>query len=72
MSLEILTAFAAFAFVSAATPGPNNLLLLGSGLRVGLWRTMPFVVESISGFRFCLSVSVTVSGSYSNDFRPHN
>lgn len=40
MSLEILTAFAAFAFVSAATPGPNNLLLLGSGLRVGLWRTM--------------------------------
>jgi len=54
MSLEILTAFAAFAFVSAATPGPNNLLLLGSGLRVGLWRTMPFVVGINFGFSVLL------------------
>ena len=54
MNLEILTAFAVFAFVSAATPGPNNLLLLGSGLRVGLWRTMPLVVGINFGFSLLL------------------
>lgn len=47
-------AFAVFAFVSAATPGPNNLLLIGSGLRVGLWRTMPFVLGINFGFSVLL------------------
>jgi threonine/homoserine/homoserine lactone efflux protein len=50
MSLEIWTAFAVFAFVAAATPGPNNLLLLASGLLVGLWRTMPFILGIGVGF----------------------
>lgn len=50
MSVEVWTAFAVFAFVAAATPGPNNLLLLTSGLRVGLWRTMPFIFGISVGF----------------------
>ena len=50
MSIEVWTAFAVFAFVAAATPGPNNLLLLASGLRVGLWRTLPFVAGISVGF----------------------
>ncbi|WP_227287691.1 LysE family translocator [Boseongicola sp. H5] len=50
MSAEIWAAFALFAFVAAATPGPNNLLLLGSGLRVGVWRTLPFIVGISIGF----------------------
>lgn len=54
MSLEALLAFAVFAFVSAATPGPNKLLLLGSGLRVGQWRTIPFVVGINFGFSVLL------------------
>ncbi|WP_299794457.1 LysE family translocator [uncultured Marivita sp.] len=58
MSVDVLLAFAVFAFVSAATPGPNNLLILGSGLRVGLWRTMPFVVGINFGFSVLL-VSVS-------------
>lgn len=59
MSLEVLMAFALFALVSAATPGPNNLLLLGSGLRVGLWRSMPFVL----GINFGFSVLLVGVGS---------
>lgn len=58
MSVDVLLALAVFAFVSAATPGPNNLLLLGSGLHVGLWRTMPFVVGINFGFSVLL-VSVS-------------
>lgn len=50
MTSELWFAFAIYAFVSAATPGPNNLLLLASGLRVGLWRTMPFVLGISVGF----------------------
>lgn len=54
MSLEVLIAFAVFAFASAATPGPNNLILLGLGLRVGVWRTIPFVVGINFGFSVLL------------------
>ena len=55
MSFEVLIAVAVFAFVSAATPGPNNLLLLASGLRVGLWRTIPFVIGINLGFSILLA-----------------
>ena len=48
--LDTLAPFALFAFVSAATPGQNNLLLLTSGLRVGLWRSIPFIVGISVGF----------------------
>lgn len=48
--IETWGPFAVFAFVAAATPGPNNLLLLTSGLRVGLWHTMPFIVGISVGF----------------------
>lgn len=50
MTLEVWTALALFAFVSAATPGPNNLLLLTSGLQVGFWKTFPFIVGVGFGF----------------------
>lgn len=58
MSPELLLAFAVFAFVSAATPGPDSLRLLGSGRRVGLWRTMPIVL----GINFGLSVLLVSVG----------
>jgi threonine/homoserine/homoserine lactone efflux protein len=48
--VEIWVPFALFAFVAAATPGPNNLLLLTSGLRVGLLRTLPFIFGISAGF----------------------
>jgi threonine/homoserine/homoserine lactone efflux protein len=50
MSVELWGAFALFAFVACATPGPNNLLILGSGLKVGLWRTVPFIAGVSAGF----------------------
>lgn len=49
-SVEFWLPFTVFAFVAAATPGPNNLLLLTSGLRVGLRRTLPFIVGIAVGF----------------------
>jgi threonine/homoserine/homoserine lactone efflux protein len=41
MTLELLSAFMLFAFVSSATPGPNNMMLLASGVNYGFRRTLP-------------------------------
>lgn len=35
---------AGFAFITSVTPGPNNILLLGSGLRFGLLPTVPHIL----------------------------
>ena len=45
-----LLALAAFAFVSSITPGPNNLMLMSSGIRFGLARTVPHVLGVSLGF----------------------
>lgn len=42
--MEILIPLASFAFVTSVTPGPNNLLLLASGLRFGFVRTLPHIL----------------------------
>ena len=44
MSLELLIAFVAFAFVTSVTPGPNNTMLLASGVNFGIRRTVPHML----------------------------
>jgi threonine/homoserine/homoserine lactone efflux protein len=50
MDPEIWVAFATFAFVSAATPGPNNIILFASGLRAGFVGALPFLGGIALGF----------------------
>lgn len=50
MSYEILTALALFALVSSITPGPNNLMLMASGVNFGAWRTLPHALGVCIGF----------------------
>ncbi|MBY5934687.1 LysE family translocator [Tateyamaria omphalii] len=50
MSLELLTALAAFALVSSITPGPNNLMLMASGANFGFRRTIPHMLGVGLGF----------------------
>lgn len=49
MSVGLLLAFAGFAFVSSITPGPNNAMLLASGLNYGFRRTVPHIVGISAG-----------------------
>ena len=44
-----LVALIAFSFVSAVTPGPNNILLWASGAEFGFRRTIPHVVGTALG-----------------------
>ena len=44
MTADMLFAFAGFAFVTSVTPGPNNTMLLASGVNHGFMRTIPHIV----------------------------
>jgi threonine/homoserine/homoserine lactone efflux protein len=50
MRFEILYALMVFCFVSAITPGPNNLMLLASGVNFGFQRTIPHMMGVDLGF----------------------
>jgi len=38
---ELVAAMAMFAFVTSVTPGPNNMMLLASGVNFGVKRSLP-------------------------------
>ncbi|MGJ8617699.1 MAG: LysE family translocator [Sulfitobacter sp.] len=50
MDIETLPALALFAFVSSATPGPNNLMLMASGANYGFRRSIPHMLGISIGF----------------------
>ena len=50
MTVDLLSALAAFAFVSSITPGPNNLMLMASGANFGLTRSLPHMMGVAIGF----------------------
>lgn len=52
MSQPLLLAFLLFAAVMAFTPGPNNIMLLSSGVTYGFRRTAPHVLGVTFGFAF--------------------
>jgi threonine/homoserine/homoserine lactone efflux protein len=52
MSHSLLIAFILFAIVMYFTPGPNNIMLLSSGLTYGFRRTLPHVAGITIGFAF--------------------
>jgi threonine/homoserine/homoserine lactone efflux protein len=54
MSLETFFASFIFAFVASATPGPNNLMLLASGVNFGFRRSIPHMIGVSVGFTVLL------------------
>jgi threonine/homoserine/homoserine lactone efflux protein len=52
MSQSLLIAFLMFAVVMFFTPGPNNVMLLSSGLTYGFRRTLPHMAGITIGFAF--------------------
>jgi threonine/homoserine/homoserine lactone efflux protein len=52
MTQPLFIAFVVFAAVMFFTPGPNNVMLLSSGLNYGFRRTLPHVVGIVIGFAF--------------------
>jgi threonine/homoserine/homoserine lactone efflux protein len=54
MTFQTLTALVIFAFVSSATPGPNNLMLMASGANFGFRRSLPHMLGISIGFMVML------------------
>jgi threonine/homoserine/homoserine lactone efflux protein len=52
MSHQLLFAFIVFAVVMFFTPGPNNIMLLSSGLTYGFRPTVPHILGITFGFAF--------------------
>ena len=69
LSLDLLMGFALFALVTSITPGPNNTMLLASGLNFGFNRTIPHMLGITCGF-FVLVVAVGF-GLARRDESPH-
>lgn len=56
MTTELLLALCAFAFISSITPGPNNLMLMTSGINFGLARTVPHMMGVVLGFTLMIAL----------------
>ena len=56
MTYELFLALLGFAFVTSVTPGPNNMMLLASGVNFGFRRTVPHMlgVSIGHGFQVCI------------------
>lgn len=50
MPIDLLLAFAGFALASSITPGPNNIMLMTSGVNYGFRRSLPHMAGVASGF----------------------
>ena len=57
MSEQLIAAFVVFAAVKSFTPGPNNIMLLASGLNYGFLRTLPHLAGVTIGFAFMIAVT---------------
>ncbi|MBO6521744.1 MAG: LysE family translocator [Rhodospirillales bacterium] len=57
MAFDTFIALVIFAFVASVTPGPNNMMLLASGVNFGYRRTIPHMFGIAGGF-FLLLICV--------------
>jgi threonine/homoserine/homoserine lactone efflux protein len=55
MSQQLLFAFVVFAAVMFFTPGPNNVMVMSSGLTYGFRRTLPHMAGVACGFAFMVA-----------------
>ena len=63
MDSTLLVSLTGFAFISALTPGPNNLLLMSSGALFGWQRSLPHLGGVLLGFAILMSSAVFGLGS---------
>jgi threonine/homoserine/homoserine lactone efflux protein len=65
MTAQLLLAFVLFAFATAGTPGPNNMMLLASGANFGFRRTAPQILGISIGLAFMVvAMGLGLSGLF--------
>ncbi|MCB1390207.1 MAG: LysE family translocator [Rhodobacteraceae bacterium] len=67
MPLDTFLALLTFAFVASMTPGPNNVMLLASGVNFGVMRTLPHMAGITVGFVVMIAlVGLGVAGLFTS------
>ena len=56
MRTDVFLAMLTFCFVSGVTPGPNNLMLMTSGVNFGFRRTLPHLMGVVLGFSLMVAL----------------
>lgn len=56
MTASLLWGLVLFAFVTSITPGPNNLMLLASGVNFGFRRSLPHMLGVALGFTLMVAL----------------
>jgi threonine/homoserine/homoserine lactone efflux protein len=56
MRLDIFFALLAFCVVAGVTPGPNNMMLMASGVNYGVRRTLPHLAGVVVGFALMVAL----------------
>ncbi len=56
MRLDIFLALLLFSVVAGATPGPNNMMLMASGVNFGVRRSLPHLVGVVLGFTLMVAL----------------
>jgi threonine/homoserine/homoserine lactone efflux protein len=57
MSPDQLLAFCTFALIASITPGPNNMMIMASGLNHGFVRSLPHLAGICLGFTFMVAAT---------------
>ena len=66
MDLQTILSFTLFAFVSAFTPGPNNIMLAASGANFGFRASLPHILGVLAGFiSLVIAAGFGLSGLFS-------
>jgi threonine/homoserine/homoserine lactone efflux protein len=56
MTVELFLGLFVFAGIAAFTPGPNNTLLMASGMNFGFRRSLPLILGVMLGFPFMIAM----------------
>ena len=70
MTSELLLAVILFAFVTSVTPGPNNMMLLASGVNFGIRRSLPHMLGISLGFMLLVAAVGLGLGQLFEQFPP--
>ena len=65
MPASVLSAFFVFTFITAITPGPNNILALTTGSRAGFRGSIPVLAGICGGFLCVMAICGVLSFSFS-------
>lgn len=65
MPASVFSAFFVFTFITAITPGPNNILALTTGSRAGLRGSIPVLAGICGGFLCVMAICGVLSISFS-------